>query len=61
MPSDTHLHSKDKEHHQDTKAPRKAKATIHAVLGVLVVRSPFFIELSAIWYKTPFTVGLHRF
>jgi hypothetical protein len=40
----TVLQTKIKDHHQDTKAPRKAKAITRALLGglgVLVVKSPF--------------------
>jgi hypothetical protein len=44
------LHSKNKDHHQDTKAPRKAKASTQAFLGglgglgALVVESHFLLS-----------------
>jgi hypothetical protein len=45
--SDTNLQSKNKDHHQDTKTPRKSKANSNAVLGglgALVVRNPFLVS-----------------
>ncbi|MBI1754632.1 MAG: hypothetical protein HY014_18635 [Acidobacteria bacterium] len=45
---DMDLNSKDKEHHQDTK---KTRATVHAVLGTLVMKA-LFDGIEATWYES---------